>query len=535
MADSGLRSLAARPRRVDSAPPRPAAGLHASHDHPRAVLAPPDHLEQQAGAVADDLLHHGTSTRLPLPPLHQASPVDRSNLESPQPAPTRTAAAASDLDGLRGGGSPLPDGERRFFESRFGHSFADVRIHADSAAAALARRFDARALTRGQDIVFGTDQYSPATRAGRRLLAHELAHVVQQGSAAAELRTGAVPAGQREGPPIVQFDLARAEPKPDAVAPLLTPDQVKAAIKFNQQHFSDPYVFAVIRDVIGVARFPAVLDEDFVQAIGRWQVRNNLADDGRLTGATISTVVAELVAESKLVPALLQDAVQVELEAPRTFNRQRSFDRRTIMIIQALVAAPTSGEWDNATLQQVMAWQRSHHLTVDGEVGPDTLRTLILELVASSLFDDAIHVIVNAHHFPTANLGSISFDATVKGADAVTTGTIGAGQPQTVRVGPSTFTADYAHMIRIIGHELQHVQQRSGKVPITDQHVREFLAFAWEALATDSPPLAPADRVTHANIAISHWNLAAVADRTPHQAVRDKLDRLVAAGGVGNF
>jgi hypothetical protein len=90
-------------------------------------------------------------------------------------------------------------------------------------------------------------------------------------------------------------------------------------------------------------------------------------------------------------------------------------------------------------------------------------------------------------------------------------------------------------MIRIIGHELQHVQQRTGATPIANQHVREFLSFAWEALATDSPALAAADRVNHANIAISHWNLAPVADRTPFQATRDRLDSLIAAAGVGNF
>jgi hypothetical protein len=104
-----------------------------------------------------------------------------------------------------------------------------------------------------------------------------------------------------------------------------------------------------------------------------------------------------------------------------------------------------------------------------------------------------------------------------------------------VTVGPSTFTASYEHMIRIIGHELQHVQQRTGATPITNQHVREFLSFAWEALATDSPALSAADRVSHANIAISHWNLAPEADRKPHQAVRDRLDKLIAAKGVGDF
>jgi hypothetical protein len=161
--------------------------------------------------------------------------------------------------------------------------------------------------------------------------------------------------------------------------------------------------------------------------------------------------------------------------------------------------------------------------------------TLTADQVAAARFDDAIHVIVDAHHFPTANLANIQFDATVAGADAVTNGVIGTGQPQTVRVGPTAFAAGYEHMIRIIGHELQHVQQRSGAAPIVNQHVREFLSFAWEALDTGAPALSAADRVNHANIAIQHWNAAPVADRTPQQAVRNRLTQLVAAGGVGNF
>jgi Domain of unknown function (DUF4157) len=77
-------------------------------------------------------------------------------------------------------GQPLPGGLRSFMETRFGHDFARVRVHADSAAAASARAIEARAYTLGQHIVFGAGQYAPHDAAGRELIAHELAHVVQQ-------------------------------------------------------------------------------------------------------------------------------------------------------------------------------------------------------------------------------------------------------------------------------------------------------------------------------------------------------------------
>ena len=87
---------------------------------------------------------------------------------------------SSEIRGLHGGGAPLPGSSRAFFEPKFGCDFAAVRIHADSRAAGLARSINARAFTHGQDIVFGAAEYSPVTWEGRRVLAHELAHVVQQ-------------------------------------------------------------------------------------------------------------------------------------------------------------------------------------------------------------------------------------------------------------------------------------------------------------------------------------------------------------------
>lgn len=81
-------------------------------------------------------------------------------------------------------GEPLDAGTRSFMESRFGHDFSNVRVHADGKAAESARSLDARAYTVGRDIVFAADQYAPGTNNGRRLLAHELAHTVQQSAAA---------------------------------------------------------------------------------------------------------------------------------------------------------------------------------------------------------------------------------------------------------------------------------------------------------------------------------------------------------------
>lgn len=79
-------------------------------------------------------------------------------------------------------GRPLDTSTRTFFERRFGGDFRHVRVHDDESAANSARDVDARAFTVGSDIVFAGGAYAPATAVGKRLIAHELAHVVQQSS-----------------------------------------------------------------------------------------------------------------------------------------------------------------------------------------------------------------------------------------------------------------------------------------------------------------------------------------------------------------
>jgi hypothetical protein len=79
-----------------------------------------------------------------------------------------------------GGGQSLDLATRAFMEPRFGHDFSQVRVHTDAKAARSARAINALAYTVGSDIVFGSGCYSPATAPGQRLLAHELAHVLQR-------------------------------------------------------------------------------------------------------------------------------------------------------------------------------------------------------------------------------------------------------------------------------------------------------------------------------------------------------------------
>jgi outer membrane protein OmpA-like peptidoglycan-associated protein len=94
--------------------------------------------------------------------------------------PEVTSDLHTRIQTLRGGGQPLPESVRAYFEPRFGYDFGGVRLHTDEQVSETAKSINARAFTVGRDVAFGAGEYSPGTSEGKKLLAHELAHVVQQ-------------------------------------------------------------------------------------------------------------------------------------------------------------------------------------------------------------------------------------------------------------------------------------------------------------------------------------------------------------------
>ncbi len=176
-----------------------------AHQTKLKVSTPGDHYEQEADRVAEQVMRMPDSARGTGIGMAQSSPLQLqrkcASCESEQkgkeeeetlqrkeqtghtlPAPL-TAGAQAQVAELRGGGQPLPASERAFFEPRFGRDFSRVRIHTDARAAESARSVNALAYTIGPDIVFGAGQFAPEASGGRRLLAHELQHVLQQGAA----------------------------------------------------------------------------------------------------------------------------------------------------------------------------------------------------------------------------------------------------------------------------------------------------------------------------------------------------------------
>lgn len=150
------------------------------------VNAPNDSYEQEADHVADAVMRAPT----PDQPDEMETSVARKPAISSIQAKSDQGGEVSEgvqqsIDTMAGGGQPLADEERTFFESRMGADLSSVRVHTDSTAVQTSRDLSARAFTVGGDIAFNSGEYQPGTSEGRHLLAHELTHVVQQGAAPA--------------------------------------------------------------------------------------------------------------------------------------------------------------------------------------------------------------------------------------------------------------------------------------------------------------------------------------------------------------
>lgn len=316
---------------------------------------------------------------------------------------------------------------------------------------------------------------------GRRLLAHELAHVMHQkhinlfqnklslgypidyseheaNNVAIVVSQGWQAEPKATASVSVQRDLARHPHGVSATLKTLPPDEVQSAIQFNQTRFSDPYSIRIIRDVLGVKPVPAIVDEELIQAIVQWQAKRRMTQDGKIGHTTTQSIFLELVAENQL--------------------------RDAVFLLMDSYALPSAPQLNNLRI----------------------------------------------------GLGEGCCTSSGSNADAVTSGGMGSGTPISICVCRTSIphsAADYDHFVRILGHELIHVPQRAASVP--DNHLREFEAYFYEACDRGRvPQLNAAGRVLHANVALGHFTSIAPALITPAlTAKRNQLNNLIAAGGIG--
>jgi hypothetical protein len=134
------------------------------------VSQPGDSYEQEADRGADHV-------------MRSAAPGGDQHLNAKAPQQPQVDSASVPAivhEAVNSSGQPLDSGTRSDMEQHFDQDFSGVRVHTSAKAAESARALDASAYTVGSDIVFAGAQYAPGAAAGRKLLAHELSHVVQQ-------------------------------------------------------------------------------------------------------------------------------------------------------------------------------------------------------------------------------------------------------------------------------------------------------------------------------------------------------------------
>jgi hypothetical protein len=197
---------------------------------------------------------------------------------APPPPETR----GSDIVGQLYGGRELEESTRDLMESRFGERFADVRIHTGHRAAETADALHSRAFTVGEDIVFAEGEFAPETTEGQRLLAHELAHVVQQ------RRTDGIVAGDRE----TERDAHDAAHEVDAGGTPRVRERAEPGTVQKQEATSKPTVTTTPAQIVGEGAFFAVIVESRTVATGSTQIGDQPTDDGGVwdKGASVLTI-----------------------------------------------------------------------------------------------------------------------------------------------------------------------------------------------------------------------------------------------------
>jgi hypothetical protein len=130
--------------------------------------------EKEANTIADQVVTGNTT-------LIQQMDLERGiQRKSTGPGTPISSRIGTKIDSLQGKGKPLDKNIRDYFHPRFGVDLGDVRIHTDSNADKLARAVQARAFMHSRDMVFASGEYQPHTKSGKKLIAHELVHYMQQ-------------------------------------------------------------------------------------------------------------------------------------------------------------------------------------------------------------------------------------------------------------------------------------------------------------------------------------------------------------------
>lgn len=237
-----------------------------------------------------------------------------------------SAEAAVDRAESQSAGAPMATPVQSSMEARFGRSFADVRVHNDSAAATAAGDLNARAFTVGSDVYFDKGAYQPDSQDGQHLLAHELAHVAQSGTSAAAKSAGGLS---------VSSPSDAAEREADAAADAVVRGEsvpVLGSLPSSMVH----------RD--GLGDLNEAVEGNWLLGASKSDVRRRISalsdDEGRQLATDPAR--ADLLRRACAVLATARDLCWMFDQIPHF-----TFDRKAQILADAnQLAAVTSAQWD---------------------------------------------------------------------------------------------------------------------------------------------------------------------------------------------
>jgi hypothetical protein len=305
----------------------------------------------------------------------------------------------------RGGGQALDSGVRAQMEPAFGADFGGVRVHTDVRADALNRSLNARAFTTDQDIFFRQGAYSPGSSSGRKLVAHELTHVVQQNGDQVRRKLTVGQPGDRyeqeadqmaqavmqqeqqtvrkdtdEGLVRRQVEEEDESVQTRAEGPRVQrqaeeeeegPVQPKAKDGWAQEWTKKGKEFTQVKPLAGLIR-PLIQkkaaeenDEEFLQT---------------KQGSSQTLIQRDLATPPPATPAPAQPNLTAgEVTTAINFNRRR-YNAAGTRLIQDLVGTTPTGTWVEADIRAIAAIQEEYGLRKDGRVGTRTFRFLDTEV-----------------------------------------------------------------------------------------------------------------------------------------------------------
>ena len=515
---------------------------------------------------------------------------EESKLQRKETSAAPKAAAGNYISSMNGKGNQLPADANAFFSSRMGSDFSDVKVHTDREAAESAKELNAKAYTVQNNIVFNEGQFNTETSEGKKLMAHELTHVVQQSTGNRKVQTQA--------------------------APLLTPAQETSAIQFTRRNY-DGRSIRIIQVITGSA-VDGAFGSASARAVAAFQQANGVAVNGQVDEATINAMIPGRIAADRhehivqlvtdffniptsdtlsihfdntmgLLPfaatdfepgnlrvirlgrlaflsaGFLQTVINTQLAVPAPalppltprpalltaiqevnaiqFNAAKFTDSRSIRIIQGFVLANPDGNWGRDTVQRVAEFQQNNGLTVDGKIGELTLSQMSTTLIAAGNQNSSIRLISDFFNFrDNGNLLDIYFDS-AETANASTDFRV--NEPVRIKVGPDGINQSFEGLVHTIAHEFEHVRRLKEGIVAAATH--EFLGEAIEILSVGMPSegvesLAPgsagfvAGFANDAARALANWNAMPLADRRRFKsrfiAVRNVVRRRIASSSA---